>query len=106
MVRGRKAADPPPPLHRVQGLAAPDQEVMEGHREDSRAEASKGALRQVAVEGEVCGAVLVFLRSTRIGCIGASRKPPEEKNVEEESDEEGETGWAHLKCVFSCFFWE
>ena len=32
VVRGRKEADPPPPLYGVPGADAPDQEAMEGYR--------------------------------------------------------------------------
>ena len=51
----RKEIDPPPSLHGVQGLDAPDQEAMGGRREGSRVEAPQGTLGQVAVEGEICG---------------------------------------------------
>ena len=53
VVQGRKATDPPPPFHGVQGLVAPDQEAAEGHREGAWVETPKSPLRQVAVEGEV-----------------------------------------------------
>ena len=52
MVRRRKETDPPPLVHGVQGLAAPDHEVVEGYRESVRVETPKGPLGQVAVEGE------------------------------------------------------
>ena len=50
---GEKVADLPSPFHRVQGLVAPDQEVVGRHREGARVEAPTGPLGQVAVEGEV-----------------------------------------------------
>ena len=50
---GEERTDPPSPFYRVQGLDAPDQEVMERHRESPRVKASKGPLGQVAVEREV-----------------------------------------------------
>ena len=52
VVRGRKEIDPTPPIHRVQGLAPPDHEAMEGHREGVRVESPKGPLSQVALEEE------------------------------------------------------
>ena len=55
VVRGRKATDPPPPVHGAQGLAAPDQAVVEGHREGTLVETPKSPLRQMAVEGKVYG---------------------------------------------------
>ena len=45
--------DPPSPFYRVQGLDAPDQEVVERYREGPRVGASKGPLGQVVMEGEV-----------------------------------------------------
>ena len=53
VVRGRKETDSPPPLHGVQGVGAPDQEVVEGHRESPWVEAPQGPHGQVAMEGEV-----------------------------------------------------
>ena len=49
VVRGRKAAGPPPDIHGVQGLVTPDQEVVEGHREGARVGTPKGPLGQAAV---------------------------------------------------------
>ena len=43
-------------------------------------EASDGPLGQVALEGEVHRGGLVFLRSTRVGCISTRRKLPEERD--------------------------
>ena len=42
-------------------------------------------------EGKATGAVLEFLRTTRVGCVGLGRVPPEERG-EEESGEEGGPG--------------
>ena len=52
VVRGRKEADPPPPLHRVQSLAPTDRKAMEVYMEGVRVEAPKSPLCQVALEGE------------------------------------------------------
>ena len=53
VVRGRKETNPPPPVHRVQGLAPPaDHEAVEGYRVGVRVETPKGPLGQVALEGE------------------------------------------------------
>ena len=62
VVWGRKTADPPPPLHGVQGLAAPDQETVERNREGTWVGASEGPLGQVALEGEVHGGGFSFLK--------------------------------------------
>ena len=40
-------------------------------------------------DGRATEAVLDFLRTTRIGCIGADRGPPEEEEGEESEGEEG-----------------
>ena len=50
MVRGRKETDLPRPVHKVQGLAASDHEVVEGYREGVRVESPKGPLGQMALE--------------------------------------------------------
>ena len=78
VVRGRKETDPPPPVYGAQGLGAPDQEAVEGHMEGPRVETPQGPLGQAVMEGKVHGAVLVFLRSTRVGWISARRTPLEE----------------------------
>ena len=44
-------------------------------------------LGQASVGWEATEAVLEFLRTTRVGCIGAERVPPEDR--EEVSDGEG-----------------
>ena len=51
--RGRKGTDPPPPFYGVQGVGAPDQKAVEGHREGQWVEAPQGTLGEVAVQGEV-----------------------------------------------------
>ena len=68
-MRGRKATDPPPSLHRVPGLAAPSQKVVEKYREGMRVEAPKGPLGKWLLEEKSTEAVPVFLRDTRVGCI-------------------------------------
>ena len=55
VVQGRKATGPPPPLYRVQGLAAADAEDVEGDREGPRVEESEGPGYEMAVGGEVHG---------------------------------------------------
>ena len=67
VVRGRKAADPPPSLHGVQGLATSDQEVVEGDREGSGVEAPEGSIWQVAVEGKVYGGGFGFSKEHQGG---------------------------------------
>ena len=48
-----EATDPLPPLYRVQGLAAADAKDVEGYREGTWMETSKGASDEAAVEGKV-----------------------------------------------------
>ena len=50
-------------------------------------------------DGKVTGAVLKFLRTTRVGCLGTERVPPEEE--EGENSERRREGWAPLRF---CFF--
>ena len=52
VVRGREEADPLP-FHSAQGMGAPDQENVEGHKEGAWVETSKSPLGQVAVGGEI-----------------------------------------------------
>ena len=47
-------------------------------------------------------AVLVFLRTTRAGCIGAERVPPEDRG--EISEGEGGGPGPSLECIFPSFF--
>ena len=109
MVWERKETDPPPSLHGVQGLDAPDQEAMGGRREGSRVEAPQGTLGQVydLFEGrwpevlrpilvkkwkeKSTEAVLAFLGSTRAGCISARRVAPEDADGSGRGNE-GEEG--------------
>ena len=60
VVRGRKAADLPPPVYGVLSLAAADSAAMEGYREGLRVEIPRGPLGQVAVEGEAYGGHVGF----------------------------------------------
>ena len=97
VVRGRKATDPPPPFHGVQGLVAPDQEAVEGHREGAWVETPKSPSGKWLWREKSTEALLAFLGSTRVGCISTRRKPPEERNEgwHEEAgagDEGGEGG--------------
>ena len=60
VVRERRAAVPPPPLHGVSGMGATGQE------NETEGVWVKAPLGQVAMEGE---GNLDFLRDTRAGCI-------------------------------------
>ena len=40
-------------------------------------------------EGKATGAVLKFLRTTRVGCVGLGRVPPEDRGEEESGEESG-----------------
>ena len=53
-------------------------------------------------DGWATVAVLDFLRTTRVGCIGAERVPPEEEEEEYSEGEEG--GPAHPRLYFSFAF--
>ena len=59
--------------YEMQGLAPSDFQVVEGHRKGALVETPKGSLGQAAV--------LVFLKDTRVGCIGTKRKLLEERDV-------------------------
>lgn len=53
MVSEWKAADPAPPLYRVQSLETPNSENVERDREGTWVETPKGLLREMAVERKV-----------------------------------------------------
>ena len=95
MVRGRKAADPPPPLYGVQGLSPPDREaVEEGWKDCGWKHCRAPSVRWLWREGAT-GAVLKFLEDTRVGF----REPPgraragEDRGEAEIPESDGEGGW-------------
>ena len=44
---------------------------------------------QTLVDVRAAGAVLEFLRTTRVGCIGAERVPPEDRGEDADGEEGG-----------------
>ena len=67
-------------------------------------ETPEGSIWQVAVEVKVYGGSLAFLKSTRVGCISARRRLPEETAraedvVEAGSGDESEKGGPGLSGV-------
>ena len=103
VVRGRKTTDPPPPFHGVQGLAASNQEAVEGHRVGTRVEKPKSPLWQVDVEGEVHrgSAGLPWKHQGR--CISVGRRPPEDVDADGAWDGGEEGGPGPPICNFLCY---
>ena len=99
VVRGRKAADPPPPLNGMPGLGAPDQKAMEGYREGMRVEKPKGTSVKRLCKGEATEAVPVFLRDTRVGA-SAHEGRPRRRSVMGEGTMERRAGRARPKTYF------
>ena len=72
-------------------MATADEEAMERHWGGLEMGAAKGPVGRYLWEWRATEAVLEFLRTTRVGCVGLGRVPPEDR-WEEESGEEGGPG--------------
>ena len=72
-------------------MATADEEAMEGYRGGVGVEGAASASVRYLWEGRATDAVLEFLRTTRVGCVGLGRVPLEDRG-EEESGEEGGPG--------------
>ena len=72
-------------------MAAADEEAMGGGRGGFGVEEATGPVGAVSVAGRAANAVLEFLRTTKVGCVGVGRVPPEDRG-EDESGEEGGPG--------------
>ena len=72
-------------------MATADEEAMERDRGGLEVEEAASPVGEVSVGGEATDAVLEFLRTTRVGCRGTVREPPEDRG-EDESGEEGGPG--------------
>ena len=69
-------------------MATADEEAIERGREGLGVEGAASPVGTVSVGGKATDAVLEFLRTTRMGCVGTGRVPPEDRG-EDESEEEG-----------------
>ena len=72
-------------------MATADEEAMEGHRGGFGVEGAASPPARYLWEGRATDAILEFLRTTRVGCVGSGRVPPEDRG-EKESGEEGGPG--------------
>ena len=67
-------------------MATADEEAMEGYR--AGLEVGAPSVRYLW-EGKAMSAVLEFLRTTRVGCVGIGKVPPEDRGENEEGEEGG-----------------
>ena len=89
VVRQRRASVQAPPLYEVPGMATADEEAMEGDWEALRWKRPRAPSVRHLWEGKATVAVLEFLRTTRVGCVGTGRVPPEDVGEDSEGGEGG-----------------
>ena len=72
-------------------MATADEEAMERSRGGFGVEEATGSVGAVSVRGKATDALLEFPRTTRVGCVGVERLPPEDRG-DDKSREEGGPG--------------
>ena len=70
-------------------MATADEEAMERYRGGLEMGVAKSPVGTVSMGGKATDAVLEFLRTTRVGCVGLGRVPPEDRGEEERGEEGG-----------------
>ena len=70
-------------------MATADEEAMERHRGGLEVGEAESPVGTVLWEGKATDAVLEFLRTTRVGCVGVGRVPPEDRGEDEDGEEGG-----------------
>ena len=64
-------------------MATADEKAMEGDRGGFEVEEAASPSVRYLWEGKATDAVLEFLRTTRVGCVGTGRVPPEDRGEDE-----------------------
>ena len=70
-------------------MATADEEAWKDIGEACRWERPRAPSVRYLWEGKATSAVLEFLRTTRVGCVGVGRVPPEDRGEIEEGEEGG-----------------
>ena len=70
-------------------MASADEEAMEGVGEALGRKRPRAPSVRYLWEEKAADAVLEFLRTTRVGCVGIGRVPPEDRGDDEEGEEGG-----------------
>jgi hypothetical protein len=70
-------------------MATADEEAMEGGRGGFGVEEATGPVGAVSVGGEGRGRRSGILRTTRVGCVGVGRVPPEDRGEDSDGEEGG-----------------
>ena len=86
-----RAAVKTPSVHTVTIVDGAAAKVVEGYGGACEWEHARTPSVRLLWDVRAAGAVLEFLRTTRVGCMGAGRVPPEDR-VEETEGEDGGPG--------------
>ena len=87
--RARRAPVHAPPPYEVPDMATADEELWKEVGEALGLKKPRAPSVRYLGEVKAVDAVLEFLRTTRVGCVGVGRVPPEDRGDDSDGEEEG-----------------